>query len=165
MGAAGRTPGLPSAEAARREEPEFEHVSETADGQARQQAGTQTGEHACTQKSTHTGEASERPHKNRAPRPSVVEAERQTLERPSTRDGRVPETSSAGAVQRQNLQTGRASAWPSKHQAERQRTEAAKRQSGPYQDRARLMAGLAESRERRAREGQHRRANKRESEH
>ncbi len=118
VGAAGRTPGLPSAEAARREEPEFEHVSETADGQARQQAGTQTGEHACTQKSTHKGQASERPHKNRAPRPSVVEAERQALERPSTRDGRVPETSSAGAVQRQNLQRGRASAWPSKHQAE-----------------------------------------------
>jgi hypothetical protein len=77
----------------------------------------------------------------------------------------VPETSSAGAMQRQKLRTGGASAWPSKHQAERQRTEAAKRQSGPYQDRARLMAGLAESRERQAEESQHRIANKRESEH
>jgi hypothetical protein len=33
-----------------------------------------------------------------------VEAERRALERPSTRDGQVPETSSAGAVQRQKRQ-------------------------------------------------------------
>ena len=57
VGAAGRVPGLPSAEAAKQEEPEFGHVSETADGQARQQTGTQTVEHACTQKNTDKGRA------------------------------------------------------------------------------------------------------------